>query len=57
MLLNLFTSIGEFQERHSQLPHCFSELQVYCKKPPTEGGWVQVHEILIINTRPTLIRN
>lgn len=57
MLLNLFTSIGEFQERHSQLPHCFSELQVYCKKPPTEGGWVQVHEILIINTRPTLIRS
>ena len=52
MLLNLFASISEFQELHSLLPHCFQELQVYCEKPSTEGGWVQAREILILNTRP-----
>lgn len=55
MLLNLFASISEFQELHSLLPHCFSELEVYCEKTQTEGGWVQAREILIINTRPILL--
>ena len=54
MLLNLFASISEFQELPSLLPHCCQELQVHCEKPPTEGGWVQTREILIINTRPIL---
>ena len=54
MLLNLFASISEFQELHSLLPHCFSELEVYFEKTQTEGGWVQAREILIINTRPIL---
>ena len=54
MLLNLFSSISEFQELRSLFPHCFSELQLYCEKPQTEGGWVQAREILIINTRPIL---
>lgn len=54
MLLNLFASISEFQELHSLLPHFFSELEVYCEKTQTEGGWVQAREILIINTRPIL---
>ena len=54
MLLSLLASISEFQELHSLLPHCFSELQVYREKPQTEGGWVQAREIFIINTRPML---
>lgn len=51
-------TISEFQELHSLLPHCFSELQVYCEKPQAEGGWVQAREILIITHKThTVIRN
>lgn len=58
MLLNLFASISEFQELHSLLPHCFSELEVYCEKTQTEGSWVQAREILIIAHKThTVIRN